>query len=54
MLPEVSGEEVLSYIKAHTNSRVVVISAKTDVEEKVRLLSSGADDYLTNRLIQKN
>lgn len=47
MLPEVSGEEVLSYIKAHANSRVVVISAKTDVEEKVRLLSSGADDYLT-------
>nr|MDK7246207.1 response regulator transcription factor [Staphylococcus lugdunensis] len=35
------------YIKAHANSRVVVISAKTDVEEKVRLLSSGADDYLT-------
>ena len=28
-------------------SRIIVVSAKTEVEEKVRLLNKGADDYLT-------
>ena len=34
MLPELSGEELLPYIKENTYSKVIVISAKTDVEEK--------------------
>lgn len=47
MLPELSGEELLPYIKENTYSKVIVISAKTDVEEKVKLLDLGADDYMT-------
>ena len=35
-------------------SRIIVVSAKTEVEEKVRLLNKGADDYLTKPLIIKN
>ncbi len=47
MLPELSGEEILPFIKENTYSKVIVISAKTDVEEKVKLLNLGADDYMT-------
>ena len=44
MLPGVKGEEVLPQIKGIP---VLVISAKTDVDDKVKLLLEGADDYLT-------
>ena len=44
MLPGVKGEEVLPQIKGIP---VIVISAKTDVDDKVKLLLEGADDYLT-------
>jgi two-component system OmpR family response regulator len=44
MLPGLSGEEVLPKIK---DIPVIVISAKPDVEDKVKLLLSGAADYLT-------
>ena len=44
MLPGLSGEEVLPYIK---NIPVIVLSAKVDVQDKVKLLLGGAADYLT-------
>lgn len=44
MLPGLSGEEVLSHIK---NVPVIVLSAKVDVEDKVKLLLGGAVDYVT-------
>lgn len=44
MLPGLSGEEVLTKIK---DIPVIVISAKPDVEDKVKLLLGGAADYLT-------
>lgn len=44
MLPGLSGEEVLPKIK---DIPVIVISAKPDVEDKVKLLLGGAADYLT-------
>ncbi len=44
MLPGLSGEEVLSYIK---NIPVIVLSAKVDVQDKVNVLLSGAVDYMT-------
>lgn len=44
MLPGISGEEVLSQI---TDIPVVVISAKTGVDDKVGLLLGGAVDYIT-------
>lgn len=44
MLPGLSGEEVLPKIK---EIPVIVISAKADVQDKVKLLLSGAVDYLT-------
>lgn len=44
MLPGLSGEELLPHIQ---NLPVIVISAKIDVQDKVRLLLGGAADYLT-------
>lgn len=44
MLPGLSGEEVLPQIK---DIPVIVISARLDVQDKVKLLLGGAVDYLT-------
>lgn len=44
MLPGLSGKEVLSQIK---DVPVIVVSAKTDIDDKVGLLLNGAVDYIT-------
>ena len=44
MLPGMSGEEVLSRVK---DIPVIVVSAKADVQDKVKLLLGGAVDYVT-------
>ncbi len=44
MLPGLSGEEVLPFLEGIP---VIVISARAEVEEKVKLLLEGAADYLT-------
>ena len=44
MLPGLSGEEVLEHIE---NIPVIVLSAKVDVQDKVKLLLGGAVDYMT-------
>ena len=44
MLPGINGEEVLAQI---TGIPVIVVSAKADVEDKVKLLFGGAADYIT-------
>lgn len=44
MLPGLSGEELLPKIQ---NIPVIIVSAKVDIEDKVKLLLSGAVDYVT-------
>lgn len=44
MLPGLSGEQVLPQVK---DIPVIVLSAKVDVEDKVKLLLGGAADYIT-------
>ena len=44
MLPGLSGEEVLTKIK---NIPIIVMSAKTDISDKVNVLLAGAADYVT-------
>jgi len=47
-LPRLPGKEVCRAFKAHAASvPIVVLSADTDVEDKVLLLELGADDYVT-------
>ena len=48
MLPGMSGREVCKEIKASSpNTPVVVLSAVSEVADKVLLLELGADDYVT-------
>ncbi|MCI8407706.1 MAG: response regulator transcription factor [Lachnospiraceae bacterium] len=47
MLPGKSGEEVLFQIRKKGNTPVIVLTAKGELEDKVGLLSKGADDYIT-------
>jgi DNA-binding response OmpR family regulator len=47
MLPGVSGEELITEIRAASSLPILVISAKTALEDKVNALRSGADDYIT-------
>ncbi len=44
MLPGLNGEEVLEKIK---DIPVIIVSAKTDIDNKVNLLLNGAADYIT-------
>lgn len=46
-LPSMDGFSVLTRLrKAHLDSRVIVLTARGDVESRVKGLTSGADDYL--------
>ena len=47
MLPGLSGSELIAEIRKSSTVPIIVLSAKTELSDKVELLSSGADDYLT-------
>lgn len=47
VLPDISGKELLKWIRSWSNVAVVVVSSKNNPEEKADLLSLGADDYVT-------
>ena len=46
-LPDMSGMEVLQTIRSWSNVPIIVLSIQADEEQKVHLLRSGADDYMT-------
>ncbi len=47
MIPGISGEDLLIEIRKKEHTPVIVISAKSGLEDKVRALKNGADDYIT-------
>lgn len=48
MLPKKNGIEVLSEIrKSNINTPVLMLTAKSEIEDKISGLDNGADDYLT-------
>ena len=47
MLPDMQGEELIEIVRKTSDIYIIVISAKTETEEKIDVLSLGADDYLT-------
>ncbi|MDO4670196.1 MAG: response regulator transcription factor [Aerococcus sp.] len=53
MLPGLSGEEVLERSQAKHHGGVIVLSARSELEDKVQLLHLGADDYLTKPFHQQ-
>jgi len=46
MLPQISGIELLPMMRRITEAPILMLSAKGDVDAKIRGLESGADDYL--------
>ena len=47
MLPGLSGRELIEEIRKTSQAPVIVLSAKSELSDKVELLGLGADDYLT-------
>ncbi len=47
MLPGASGEELIHEVRQTSHIPIIVISAKTALESKVKVLKTGADDYVT-------
>lgn len=47
MLPGLTGEELLGEIRKKGNIPVIVLTAKDSLDEKIDLLTGGADDYIT-------
>ena len=46
-LPDMEGMQVLTELRQWSLMPLVVVSARTDEREKVRMLDAGADDYIT-------
>ena len=46
-LPDVDGVQIIHKVRSWSNLPIVVISARTDDDDKLAALDAGADDYLT-------
>lgn len=46
-LPDMSGIEIIRKVREWSSMPIIVVSARTDIEDKVEALDAGADDYLT-------
>ncbi|MDR1194815.1 MAG: response regulator transcription factor [Peptococcaceae bacterium] len=46
-LPDMDGALVLQQVREWTDTPLIVVSARQDEQEKVRLLDMGANDYMT-------
>jgi DNA-binding response OmpR family regulator len=52
MLPQMNGLEMLHTLREQGNSTpVLLLTAKSEIEDKVKGLDSGADDYLTKPFV---
>ena len=46
MMPEISGIEVCEYIKANSNIKVLILTAKSENDDEIEALNCGADEYI--------
>jgi DNA-binding response OmpR family regulator len=53
MLPGIPGETLIAKIREQFTVPIIVISAKSTLEDKVMLLRLGADDYITKPFAQE-
>ena len=53
MLPEEDGFSIIKRVREMSNIPILVLSAKDDVDSKVKGLDLGADDYLTKPFSSK-
>ncbi len=47
MLPDIDGIALCQYFRRMSKVPIIMVSARADVSDKVKALSSGADDYIT-------
>lgn len=47
MLPKLSGEEIAKRVRSRSNLPIIMLTAKTQEEERISGLSMGADDYVS-------
>lgn len=48
-LPDMDGVEIIKKIREWSNMPIIVISARSEDEDKIEALDAGADDYLTKQ-----
>ena len=46
MLPGLTGEEFIAKVRQHGTMPIIVLSAKAGVEDRVKVLRLGADDFI--------
>ena len=46
-LPDMDGLEVIKKVRSWSNIPIIVVSARSEDQDKVKALDLGADDYLT-------
>lgn len=46
-LPDMDGVDVIEKIRSWSNVPIIVISARSEISDKIEALDAGADDYLT-------
>jgi DNA-binding response OmpR family regulator len=46
MMPKMDGETFIQKLRARSNTSIIVVSAKIDEEDTVKVLAMGADDYM--------
>lgn len=46
-LPDIDGVDVIKKVRTWSNVPIIVISARSEDEDKIEALDAGADDYLT-------
>lgn len=47
MLPDIQGEDLIRHIRRFSDVYIIVVSAKIDVENRIDVITIGADDYIT-------
>lgn len=47
MIPEINGYEVCSRIKKSMKTSIIMLTARDEIDDKVRGLDAGADDYMS-------
>ena len=47
MIPKIDGYELLEYVKQIAEIPIIFITAKNQIEDKIKGLNLGADDYIT-------
>ena len=46
-LPDMDGSDIITKLRTWTNNPIIVVSARSEVHDKITALDAGADDYLS-------